>query len=488
MSLAPWQKQEKTREAFSLPQARKEGRSLSPKLERGRLVNQRETDVRYRTRSPRKDTLRENQDLRQSISEKRALQSKNVWKRLDNTHTESFPRDRERYHPYYNRREVTPYSTDRSSPREWRIKSSKEYLRDQPYKKSENGYSSRRHGSPPDSQRTVSDSYGAPRTIERHRNRDIDRQSQRPRYQDPRTRKEWRPVQRATAPESDRVSEREPDHTSDRGDTAETEEEKRRKLKGKAHVVYDAESPRPLLVRTLAGPLVIREREGEMHDRIAVDHDHAQAQNNINKENNTDQIPLTEATKTALPDKPSDTGKDHEDDELSMEEGEFNKMVDYYNEMGMTEDMINEDDLLDDTVVPETQALVEDSENEQIEAIAQLGRKEVRAQVSDAEARERAEARQRSEPQNQSIPTKEVKSTQTSQKGILKLKAKIGVKKVTPRSPDTKGSAASRKLAARGRMSPRSKGMKISRPPISGRQTAKHVPRPEKLVEQGRVF
>ncbi|WZZ73035.1 hypothetical protein YC2023_084405 [Brassica napus] len=161
---------------------------------------------------------------------------------------------------------------------------------------------------------------------------DIDRQSQRPRYQDPRTRKEWRPVQRATAPESDRVSEREPDHTSDRGDTAETEEEKRRKLKGKAHVVYDAESPRPLLVRTLAGPLVIRERE-------------------------------------------------------------------------------------------------EDSENEQIEAIAQLGRKEVRAQVSDAEARERAEARQRSEPQNQSIPTKEVKSTQTFQKGILKLKAKIGVKK-----------------------------------------------------------
>lgn len=71
----------------------------------------------------------EKQDLRQSISEKRALLSKDVWKRLDKVNNGTYPRDRERFHPYQHRREYSPYSSERQkSPLEWRIEARKNFL------------------------------------------------------------------------------------------------------------------------------------------------------------------------------------------------------------------------------------------------------------------------------------------------------------------------------------------------------------------------
>lgn len=101
------------REAFSSPHIRKEGRSASPKQERNRATSQRESERQYRPRSPRRDAFMERPDLRHSISEKRALVSKNVWKRLDNGNMENYPRHRERYHPYQQRCEYSSHSVER---------------------------------------------------------------------------------------------------------------------------------------------------------------------------------------------------------------------------------------------------------------------------------------------------------------------------------------------------------------------------------------
>ncbi|KAJ4875146.1 Uncharacterized protein Rs2_40164 [Raphanus sativus] len=159
------------REAFSLPHLRKEGRSLSPRHERSRPITQKESDLRYQTRMSRSDFSKANQDLRHSISEKRDILSKNVWKRLDNGSNGNYPRDRERYHPYQNRREYPIYRAERqNSPLEWRAKSPIDQSR-----RSETGNSYKRNGSPPDSQRTVSDTMGRTRNSERYRAREQER-------------------------------------------------------------------------------------------------------------------------------------------------------------------------------------------------------------------------------------------------------------------------------------------------------------------------
>lgn len=178
-------------------------------------------------------------------------------------------------------------------------------------------------------------------------------------------------------------------------------------------------------------------------------------------------FPQTKVTSKSKHDRTKEMRENQESDEMSMEEGEFNKMVGYYTEIGMTEEMIAEDDLLDDLVIPETQAGAAGLENEQIEAIARLG--------------ERREASRRSEPMvrqskdfqdKTSLPV-EGSSAHNIQKGVLKVHAKAGVKKVAPRSPDTKG------VAARGRLSPKSKGMKNTRSSTTARQDANQVPRTE---------
>ena len=282
---------------------------------------------------------------------------------------------------------------------------------------------------------------------------------------------EWRPGQRSTEPGNERTSLQAHDHASERRETVETEteEERRRRVKGKAHVTDEEGSPRPLVVGPSDGPLRIIEIE-----------DGEPARNQMNqlqtsrmiKDNNTYVIPQTEAALGNKSNVTPEKRKDKEDDDISMEDGEFDKMVDYYNELDMTEEMIDEDDLLEDIVVPETQMVAVESESEQIEAIAQLGQKVISKDHT-------SNTRQNKEypDQNQSTLPQDGRIEQKTPRGLLKVHEKSGLKKVTPRNPDTKGIAASQKLAARRRMSPKSKGVKNSRPPMSGRQAAKQVPR-----------
>ncbi|KAG2250895.1 hypothetical protein Bca52824_081031 [Brassica carinata] len=164
------------------------------------------------------------------------------------------------------------------------------------------------------------------------------------------------------------------------------------------------------------------------------------------KDNNTDVIPQTEAALGNKSNVTPEKRKDQEDDDISMEDGEFDKMVDYYNELGMTEEMIDEDDLLEDIVVPETQMVAVESESEQIEAIAQLGQKVI-SKDHTSNTRQNKE----SPDQNQSTLPQDGRIEQKTPRGLLKVHEKSGLKKVTPGNPDTKGIAASRKLAARRR-------------------------------------
>lgn len=190
-------------------------------------------------------------------------------------------------------------------------------------------------------------------------------------------------MQKSAEPVSERASERPSERPSVREpegiEIPETEEERRRRIKGKAKVTDDE---RALQIRVITeSPLVIREREEGVHDIRETDCNQLKTNQSQagRRDTNSDValIPQTEAAKASKHDKTSDTRKAQDDEDTSMEEGKFNKMVDYYNEIGMTDEMVDDDDLLDDDiVVPETQAVEEGSENEQIEVIAQLGRKE----------------------------------------------------------------------------------------------------------------
>ncbi|KAF2592034.1 hypothetical protein F2Q70_00042922 [Brassica cretica] len=225
-------------------------------------------------------------------------------------------------------------------------------------------------------------------------------------------------------------------------------------------------------------PVIIREKDIEVPKRNQQEHLPTPRNHKGNSVEHMDKsmepIPQTEAS---LADKDKTTGNmsmEQDEDDISMEEGEFNKMVDYYNDLRMAEEMIEEDDLLEDIVVPETQvsetqAGAEDEEYEQIEAIARLRKK--------ATSRDNGtEQGQSKKPQKQStIPSKE-NNVQRTQKGLLKVHKRPEVQRVIPRSPDPKGIAASRKLAVRGRLSPKSKGKKKAGLSASGRQASKQVP------------
>lgn len=129
-------------------------------------------------------------------------------------------------------------------------------------------------------------------------------------------------------------------------------------------------------------------RDQNMGDREAEDMECNQIdQNQAHRKDTSTGVavfPQTKVTSKSKHDRTKEMRENQESDEMSMEEGEFNKMVGYYTEIGMTEEMIAEDDLLDDLVIPETQAGAAGLENKQIEAIARLG--------------ERREASRRSEP------------------------------------------------------------------------------------------
>lgn len=118
-----------TQEAFSNPQRRfsedqnksNQLGSLSKEVKRSispRQNQKRETGYDNRYERDRQD------DLRARLTDRREAQSKNVWKRLDNSRYAEITRNRERYHPYhYNSRvETNERHRDTASSSEWRPK------------------------------------------------------------------------------------------------------------------------------------------------------------------------------------------------------------------------------------------------------------------------------------------------------------------------------------------------------------------------------
>ncbi|CAN6928175.1 unnamed protein product, partial [Brassica oleracea] len=86
--------------------------------------------------------------------------------------------------------------------------------------------------------------------------------------------------------------------------------------------------------------------------------------------------------------------------------------------------MIDEDDLLEDIVVPETQMVAVESESEQIEAIAQLGQKVI-SKDHTSNTRQNKE----SPDQNQSTLPQDGRIEQKTPRGLLKVHEKSGLKK-----------------------------------------------------------
>lgn len=249
---------------------------------------------------------------------------------------------------------------------------------------------------------------------------------------------------------------------------AETEEERRRRIKGKAHVIDAEVPPRPILDRSLNAPLRITEQTTE--GRIPIQQEINQVAQ-LNNGTEVDKLPQIEATTFGSQDNGCEKDIEQDDEDTSVEDGEFNKMVDYYNELGMTEEMMEEDDLLDDIVVPETQAMGVEAGREKIEAIAQLGEKVPPKATA-------AEERLSKVVQNQKPGVEKGDNRVNTQRGYLKTNSLAGAKKVSS-SPDSKGLAASKKMAARGRMSPKPKGMKNVKHHATGSLSTKQVPRSE---------
>lgn len=223
-------------------------------------------------------------------------------------------------------------------------------------------------------------------------------------------------MQRSTEPVNERASVRAHDR-----EIVETDEERRRSVKGKAHAIDDEGIPRRMVEGPSDGPLRIREREDGETARNQADQFQI---SRINKDNNTDVIPQTEGALANKSNETPERRKDQEEDDASMEDGEFNKMVDYYNELGMAEEMIDEDDMLDDIVVPDTQMMAVESENEQIEAIAQLRQKVISKDHT-------SNTRQNKDPpdQKQSTLPHDGIIEQNTPRGLLKGHEKTCVKK-----------------------------------------------------------
>lgn len=248
-----------TREAFSL--ASRYGTERTRVSDRNSPPTSRyeDDDVRAPRRSNsgeepyfRNDSYQRS-DLREKIYERRDHRSKNVWNRLDKPHDSHYPRVRERCHPYQKQRtlvykakeddrersgtnSVPPHpSSNHRHNREWAADS-----------QSGIHFSSQRRSSP-DSQRTVSANY------ETLRDRRYDREQGW--HMQQRTHTEWRPIKDKPEGESRK------DTTTLVPETFETEEERKRKLKGKAIATDTSlKKSRPLLSN---GKLVIREQGKE---------------------------------------------------------------------------------------------------------------------------------------------------------------------------------------------------------------------------------
>lgn len=234
-----------TREAFSIPARYEFGqrKQTGEKMFFGGRHEERETG-----RSMTADRNITNQDLRDRITEGREPRNKSVWKRLDEPDASYYPRDRERHHPY--QRPQGNVSRTRAGERLRQSMNSRLLTWNSSERRYQNGSyhdsqsmnrsSPRRRGSP-DSQRTIF----APYTFEREGKGRRNQARRSP----PKVVQEWRPIRRTLNDDERRET--------NASECGETEDERRRRLKGKMIAHDDCPDP----IRPLADRETIRIRE-----------------------------------------------------------------------------------------------------------------------------------------------------------------------------------------------------------------------------------
>ncbi|KAL0801959.1 hypothetical protein Bca101_057135 [Brassica carinata] len=315
-----------TREAFSVPsrygaeRRRAADRRSPPALRYG---GEESSDSRgYYRRAPNyKNEVASRKDLREKITENRDSRDRNVWNRLDNPSESNYPRDRVRFHPYqprrtidYTAKDARGFNRDRSGSRtnsaipNWIPKDRDSRIH--PTEAQSYNRTSNRRGSP-DSQRTVTADYEVQR--EKRYSRDLGRLSPR------RINMEWRPVRERQGEEVKKTSE-----VSEKGE-GETEEERRRILKGKAIAIVPSpdktEKKRYLLNRET---LEIREQ--------GIDAARSKIQRSpppVIEKNRVEESPervLEKANESGASGEDIETIPSDEDDEA------FEKLVDHYSE------------------------------------------------------------------------------------------------------------------------------------------------------------
>ncbi|KAH0862276.1 hypothetical protein HID58_079487, partial [Brassica napus] len=346
-----------------------------------------------------------------NLKERREVHLKNVWNRLDSGQYSELPRNRYRYHPYqHNSGAISKESTrDTASSSEWRPKRPQGDKYDKqparPWNQTNTSFRSRRS---PDSQRTISDN---PRRQSSHAHA-RGRNSRSP----PSGTLEWRPINRHRETGAPRGFLKKGDNPVNLTQLSEND---------------DAEKQPALGVSLKFMNLLTHGFDQKTE-------------------------------------KEKETEREKEDRELENEINEYTKLADLA-DLDMTEDMINQDDLLDEMELLKEHTRDDEMEDGRIEAISQLsperqctktqmaiGKKTANHEVEKGEIVEERETVE----QVKQDPKNKASAQQTSTLG----------KKRGARSPDLKGASASRKLASRGRFSPKSKVMKPARETISTAQ------------------
>lgn len=433
-------------------------------------------------------------DLRLRISNKRDDLAKTVWKRLEHNGAGKIPRDRERYHPY--QKDADPRYTkriseslnkqgrygDSASSSSWRVKgvSSPKRNRDIDVL-----HEKRRYDPPmrsfrsPDSQRTISEPYRAHRN-ELPERRNVHQSRVKPRL-------EWQPV-RVTERRKDVQDQALAERESEQG--RESEEARRWRLKGKAiDVSSDGNQDNLESGRVASGALKINETATRNLPENLPENQAILEKNMSNTEPQGKRTAEQKTSRTAAPG-PTE-GRENQEPENVMtkiiqaggkmmaketellSEEEINQITEQYASVDfeMDEDMLNDDDLLDETedevlFVPETQEVIN-----QANPIQKSDDKDVRGDVRGD--RQGTEKTRKTGLDTNQAPEKNRKA----QKDMLP-PTSINKRRGT-RSPDRKGTAASKKLAVRGRNSPKGKLVKHGRPSSLRASGMTSVPRTE---------
>ncbi|KAJ4896363.1 DUF4283 domain-containing protein [Raphanus sativus] len=423
-------------------------------------------------------------DLRNRISTKRDALAKNVWKRLDHNSGKSY-RDPERYHPYNRgtRDDLRPAGKgsesfnnksrygDSDSSSSWRVKghSPPKYDRNRDYGNGKTrDTSTRPNRGSPDSQRTISEAY-------RHHSSGFQGQGRNTQHRQV-ARQEWRPTRspeqkndRQERPTMEQEVERSVGRTAERTRDRETEEERIRRIKGKAKAVDT--SDRAVIIETSETTLPARDVI-TARDTIDAPRTHVNSTNNLpgnqalkEKEKardpqdvntsllhkttgNTSQLsqdPLTNRVAQSNIEESNKQG-DEEDQNLMTTE-EMNQYLDQYAsvDIEMDENMLDDDDLLDEMeeeekTVPETQEVIAPAN--QIKA--KEGLPTIREEMDKA-----ARSGRDGERRVQERTTRPPKDLPAAVPSFSKRRG--------ARSPDSKGLAASKKLASIGKASPKGK-------------------------------